>query len=372
MRLFPQPASLTASVIGSSCRLADRRIAARASRKGLGERDDEASSDCCDRVGDVPFGSDRQRLWVGNPREWQIPRAARRNVVLRGGWRLVRRSKSRRRQYRGWHGGGSRAIRAPHNHQARVPASAPDNRARSAIASLRNQPNIRRRYPPAKWQTNTWSAPFLLAATRSAATLRRAARSARYRDVPAAPSAAQSAKRARLRWQRPSARGPDRGIGTDPGHIAQAERGNLRSQPRVVAVTGIHQHHTLRQSGGSGRFDLLKSDLGLGLESDRFRDLRLVPARLVLRPILSEIEPISDGKAGLMVGQRQRHRDLTVILLAELAAILPGHPDRVPPLLGKARVVDDPGLDWPAALDRRQHQFCHLAQHRGVRPRRIT
>src|ERR1700730_2466206 len=65
---FCQPVSLTASVIGNSCGLADRRIAARASRKGLGERDDEAPSDCCDRVGDVRFGSDRQRLWVGNPR----------------------------------------------------------------------------------------------------------------------------------------------------------------------------------------------------------------------------------------------------------------------------------------------------------------
>src|SRR6476646_6242176 len=83
-RVFQQPANLTASVIGNSCRPPDRRIAARASRKGLGERDDEAPSDCCDRVGDVPFGSDRRRLWVGNPREWQIPRAARRNVVQRG------------------------------------------------------------------------------------------------------------------------------------------------------------------------------------------------------------------------------------------------------------------------------------------------
>jgi len=36
--------SLTTSVIGNSCRPADRRIAARASRKGPGERDDEASS----------------------------------------------------------------------------------------------------------------------------------------------------------------------------------------------------------------------------------------------------------------------------------------------------------------------------------------
>src|SRR3984893_5335606 len=156
--------NLTASVIRNSRRLPDRRIAARASRQGLGERDDEAPSNCCDRVGDVPFGSDRRRLWVGNRREWQIPRAARRNVVQRGGWRLVRRSKSRRRQYREWHGGGSRATRALHNHQARVPASAPDNRARSAIATLRHQPNVRRRYPLAKWQTNTWSARLLLAA----------------------------------------------------------------------------------------------------------------------------------------------------------------------------------------------------------------
>jgi hypothetical protein len=46
--IFWSRANLTASVIGNSCRLADRRIAARASRKGLGERDDEAPSDCCD------------------------------------------------------------------------------------------------------------------------------------------------------------------------------------------------------------------------------------------------------------------------------------------------------------------------------------
>src|SRR5712671_4322623 len=72
-----------------------------------------------------------------------------------------------------------------------------------------------------------------------------------------------------------------------------------------------------------------------------------------------------------MVGQRQRDRDLAVVLLAELAAILSGYPDRVPPLLGKACVVDDPGLDRPVALDRRQHQFAYLGQHRGVRPRRV-
>jgi hypothetical protein len=56
--------NLTASVIGNSTCPADRRIAARASGEGLGESDDEASSHCGDRVGDVPFGSKRRRLWV--------------------------------------------------------------------------------------------------------------------------------------------------------------------------------------------------------------------------------------------------------------------------------------------------------------------
>jgi hypothetical protein len=114
---------------------------------------------------------------------------------------------------------------------------------------------------------------------------------------------------ARLRWQRLRARWPDRGIGTDTRHVAQAEGGDLRSQPGIVTVTGIHQHHTLRQPGRSGRFDLLKVDLGLGLESNRFGYLGFVPTRLILRPILRQIEPISDGEAGIVVGQRQRHRD---------------------------------------------------------------
>jgi hypothetical protein len=55
--------------------------------------------------------------------------------------------------------------------------------------------------------------------------------------------------------------------------------------------------------------------------------------------------------------------------LAELTAILPGHPDRISPLLGKARVIDDPRFDRPATLDRRQHKPVRPGQHRSLRPR---
>src|SRR5215471_7541770 len=127
--------NLTASVIGNSCYLADRRIATGASRQGPGEGDNEAPTHCADRVGNMPFGSDRRRLWVDNPREWQIARAAWRNLVLSGEGRLARLSGSRMRRYRGWHGDGNRATRAPHNRRGRVPASAPDSRARCASAT---------------------------------------------------------------------------------------------------------------------------------------------------------------------------------------------------------------------------------------------
>ena len=55
---------------------------------------------------------------------------------------------------------------------------------------------------------------------------------------------------------------------------------------------------------------------------------------------------------------------------AELSAILPRHPDRMLPLLGKAGVVDDPGFDRPATLDHWQHHLANLGQDLFVRLRR--
>ena len=71
----------------------------------------------------------------------------------------------------------------------------------------------------------------------------------------------------------------------------------------------------------------------------------------------------------MMIGQRQRHRHLAIVLLAKLPAILPRHADRMLALLGKAGVVDDPGLDRAMPFHRRQHHLAHLREHLLVRPR---
>ena len=70
-----------------------------------------------------------------------------------------------------------------------------------------------------------------------------------------------------------------------------------------------------------------------------------------------------------MVGQRQADRNLAVVPLAELAAILARHPDRVTAFLRKAGVVDNPGFDRAAAFDDRQGQLLYPAEYRLVRPR---
>jgi len=73
-----------------------------------------------------------------------------------------------------------------------------------------------------------------------------------------------------------------------------------------------------------------------------------------------------------VIGDRKRHRDLTIVRLAEPPAILPGDAYRMNAFLCEARVVDNPRLDLPLRLNRRQDQFAHLGQNRLVRPSRLA
>jgi hypothetical protein len=70
----------------------------------------------------------------------------------------------------------------------------------------------------------------------------------------------------------------------------------------------------------------------------------------------------------MLVGDREADGDLAVLLLAELAAVLPRHADGVLALLGEASVVDDPGLDRPVLLDGGQHASAHHGEHGRVGP----
>jgi len=158
----------------------------------------------------------------------------------------------------------------------------------------------------------------------------------------------------------------------DGGHIGQPEGAHTRSERRVGAVARVHEDDPARDLRLKRLPDLIERDLRLGLEDDTLRHARLPAPRRIGGPVLGQIKAVGDRQAGRVVGHRQGYGDLAIILLAQLAGVLAGNPDRVPALLGKARVVDDPGLDRPAALERRQGQPAHLREHRLVRPGGLT
>src|SRR5260370_42501327 len=130
------PPSLTASVIGNSCRLADRRVATRASRESSGKGGDKAPPHRGDRVRDVAFGSDRWRLWVGNPREWQVARAAGGDGGLWGGGGGARGARNAQGGRRGWGGGGEPAPPPPPNLPRPGSLLCPDNNTPYAPPNL--------------------------------------------------------------------------------------------------------------------------------------------------------------------------------------------------------------------------------------------
>src|SRR5262250_336151 len=100
--------------------------------------------------------------------------------------------------------------------------------------------------------------------------------------------------------------------------------------------------------------------------------MRLFAAGRIVAPLARQIEPIGDRQAGMMVGDRQRHRHLAIGLLTELPAVLMMHPDRMRTFLGKPCVVDDPDFDRTAPCHRRRHLFAHFGEHLLIRPRGIV
>ena len=150
-----------------------------------------------------------------------------------------------------------------------------------------------------------------------------------------------------LRRQRRRAGRPYRGRRQNPGHIGQVECRDLGAQVAVVAITGVEQHHPARQTGRAGPAQLIKRNLRLGFECDVRGHMRLAPARRIGRP-LRPADKAATPPAGSHDDWRATgHRHLAIVLLAELTAILTRHADRMPALLGKAGVVDDPRLDRP-------------------------
>jgi hypothetical protein len=169
----------------------------------------------------------------------------------------------------------------------------------------------------------------------------------------------------------PAARWPQAGRGLDTEDVSEAELADTATESRIDAVANVAQHHARRHAGDQRRLDLSERNLRFGAEDDIRRDARFGPSVGIVCPALRQIEPVGDRQARVIARNRQAHRDLAVVLLAELPAILPRHADRIRALLREAGVVDDPGSDRSLSLDDRQHLRPHDRKHGFIRPIRF-
>src|SRR4051794_3987873 len=153
--------------------------------------------------------------------------------------------------------------------------------------------------------------------------------------IPAHQRGWSSPTRPRLGRQRCGPLRPNRGVGQDRGDVTEPERGDVGAQLRIATIAGIHEDDAARQAGFSSRTELIERNLGLGLEGDFLGHARRLAPRRIVSPLLRQVQAVSDRQTGRVIGERERHGHLAVVLLAELAAVLTRYPDRVAALLGE-------------------------------------
>ena len=95
----------------------------------------------------------------------------------------------------------------------------------------------------------------------------------------------------------------------------------------------------------AGEADLLQQRSALVRKARVLGTPALVRRTGSLAQLLRQVKIEGDRQAALVIRQGQRHGDLAVILLAQLAAVLARHADGMGSFLGKAGVVEDPGSD---------------------------
>ena len=179
-------------------------------------------------------------------------------------------------------------------------------------------------------------------------------------------------RRCPRRQQGRGGRRPHTRRGVDGQAIDDPQRRQLVADIGCRCRTTRHQGDAGRQAHGQRLADLLQGDLGLGAKIDVVGNAGLAAPRRVPDPVLGQVQTPGHRQAGARARHRQRDRHLAVLGLAQLAAVLPRHAHRMASLLGKRRIVDDPGLDAARRLQRRQNLIADRFQDPVVAPRRLA
>src|SRR5258705_850702 len=145
-----------------------------------------------------------------------------------------------------------------------------------------------------------------------------------------------------LGGHRPRACCPYRRDRLHPNTVLQLHPLQRFTPRRFVAIARIRQHHADGKARGFGRADLLQRDLGLSLKLQLLWHTGLFSPPPIFSPFLRQVQPPVDRHTATPGGQRQTHRHLTIVLLAQLPAILAAHSPPMAAFFRKSGIVPDP------------------------------
>src|SRR6266536_567020 len=171
-----------------------------------------------------------------------------------------------------------------------------------------------------------------------------------------------------LRRQWFHTRRPNRGFLTYSDHVWNLSLGQCIPERSDNAISCIGQDRRRGQSFCTQAVDHVQRDLPFGLELEILRHSCRKTSFRVFGPGLRQVEPIRRRHAHGFVGQRKTHGYLAVVLFSKYATVLPGHADRMLPLLGNPSVVDDPARDRTMTFHRIEHAVSGQSQHGRILP----
>jgi hypothetical protein len=175
------------------------------------------------------------------------------------------------------------------------------------------------------------------------------------------------------RWRRRGGCGghpgrPDHGVLAHPKDIRNLVRGESVPELDGDAVRRVGHHRGQRYALRVQGEDLRQRDLPFGTKGHGGRHSGGPSSLPVPRPAFWEIQLVSGRHTHGLIGQRDGHRDLTIRLLAQGAAILMGDAHRVLALLGEGRVIHEPRRHRTMALHLPQDKITGDAKHLRILP----
>lgn len=150
---------------------------------------------------------------------------------------------------------------------------------------------------------------------------------------------------------------PYRRMRPDRDRIRQALRAQSIAQRCVVTVGRVHEHGAARHICSKRGLDLCPGELVLGGKTNFLRHARTLAARFVFSPLTRQIQPITEWQTTFGRGQRQTHRNLAVLGLAQLPAVLARHSNRVTAVFAMTRIIDNPEARRLPVFCQHRHDF---------------